>query len=95
MITQKEIHNLAVSKGWYEGETRTVPELLCLIHSEVSEALEAYRDYDDNLMAEEMADVAIRLMDMAEYLGIDLQSEIERKHKINMSREHRHGGKRA
>lgn len=46
-------HSLAVSKGWYQGQTWddgevkshaiNVPEKLALIHSEVSEALEAYR----------------------------------------------------
>lgn len=91
---QKEIHELAISKGWYKSEIG-VPELLCLIHSEVSEALEAYRDFDDTLMAEELADVAIRLMDMAEYLDVDLQAEILRKHEKNRGRPWRHGGKRA
>ncbi len=38
----KEIHENAKSKGFYEGEKNTA-ELLCLIHSEVSEALEADR----------------------------------------------------
>lgn len=46
-------HDLAKSKGWYEGQlwpdglanvsAINVPEKLALIHSEVSEALEAYR----------------------------------------------------
>lgn len=33
----------AVDHGWWEGE-RTFPEIVALIHSEVSEALEEYRD---------------------------------------------------
>lgn len=38
----KQIHENAKSKGFYNGEKNT-GELLCLIHSEVSEALEADR----------------------------------------------------
>ena len=40
---QARIHETAVSKGWWDEE-RNTGEILCLIHSEVSEALEAYRD---------------------------------------------------
>jgi len=39
----KNIHALAVSKGWWE-EDRTLPEILMLCVSELSEALEEYRD---------------------------------------------------
>jgi hypothetical protein len=81
---QKETHSNAVLHGWYDGQPRGIPELLCLIHSEVSEALEAHRDRKPELFAEELADVAIRLLDMAEYLSIDLESEIAKKHETNI-----------
>ena len=89
-----EVHALAIEKGWYDGDEREVPELLCLIHSEVSEALEAYREGHDECVAEELADVAIRLLDMCKYLGIDLERAMEKKHEINKRRIYRHGGKR-
>lgn len=38
-----EVHKNAVEHGWWEGK-RTFPEIVALIHSEVSEALEEYRD---------------------------------------------------
>ena len=38
-----EVHKNAVDHGWWEGE-RTFPEIVALIHSEVSEALEEYRN---------------------------------------------------
>ena len=39
----QEAHQNAVSKGWWE-EDRSLPELICLMHSELSEALEDYRN---------------------------------------------------
>lgn len=90
---QAAVHENAVNHGWWD-EDRKTPELLCLIHSEVSEALEAYRKGDDDNLGEELADVAIRLMDMCEAFNIDLEAEIMKKHDYNKSRPYRHGGKR-
>ncbi len=59
----------------------------CLLEGELSEAFEAYIKKHDNL-GEELADTAIYLLGLAQILGIDLQSEIERKMKINESREY-------
>lgn len=43
IAVQKEIFDTAEQSGWHERD-RELPEALALIHSEVSEALEAYRD---------------------------------------------------
>lgn len=41
-----ECHAIAVSKGWYE-QSRTIPELLMLVVSELAEGIEQVRDgYD-------------------------------------------------
>jgi len=90
---QEAVHANAVRHGWYE-ENRQVPELLCLIHSEVSEALEAYRHREDAGFREELADVAIRLLDACEYWRVDLEEEMRKKHDKNIKRSYRHGGKR-
>lgn len=88
----KEIHENAVKHGWWEKQ-RPIPALLCLIHSEVSEALEAYRKNDNDNLAEELADIVIRVFDMAEGLGINIQDAVIKKHLINIDRPFRHGGK--
>jgi NTP pyrophosphatase (non-canonical NTP hydrolase) len=40
---QKAVHELAKQKGWYD-EPRTTGECIALMHSELSEALESYRN---------------------------------------------------
>lgn len=97
LVTPKTVHQCAVDKGWWD-DLRPIPELLCLLHSEISEALEAYRNNIPNNakhgLAEELADLVIRVWDMSEALDIDIVSEINKKHLENLSRPHRHGGKR-
>lgn len=39
----KEVHENAVNHGWWE-KPPSLPEALCLIHAELSEALEEYRN---------------------------------------------------
>ena len=88
IVTPKEVHDLAIKKGWYDNSSkREVPELLCLIHSEISEALEGYRhniSYNEKgSLPEELADAVIRIWDMCEYLNIDIASEVNKKHEFN------------
>lgn len=110
-VTLKELvesaHMNSVMKGWYDGEDakRNIPEMLALIHSEVSEALE---DYRTGTMLEdvtvhgkpigfpsELADVVIRIGDLCGYLGIDLEAAVTDKMAYNATRPYRHGGKKA
>lgn len=41
----------------------------------------------------ELADAVIRILDLAEFLNIDLEQLIERKHAFNKTRSYRHGNK--
>ena len=99
----EDSHNLSVSKGWHQTE-RLLPELLCLIHSEVSEALEEYRkgkgideiyyiDGKPEGIPIELADVIMRITDLCGLHNIDLEEAISIKIKYNKTRPHRHGKK--
>lgn len=126
-----KIHDANRAKGFYASD-RNIGELLALIHSEVSEALEAHRssnfysakagsperywyidgmadkDYgisfnDDkvfkqqfeklvkNTFEDELADIMIRVMDLAAYTGVNLESHIKAKMRYNKLRPHKHG----
>lgn len=85
-------------KWWVDIETgkplkRNNGELIALIHSELSEALEADRKnlYDDKLphrwgVEVELADAVIRIFDMAGGLGLDLGGAIVEKLLYNAER---------
>jgi hypothetical protein len=64
---------------------------LALIHGEVSEALEVLRKDDHLNFAEELADVVIRVADLAGGSGVDLEGEITRKMAKNKARPKLHG----
>lgn len=102
------IHQGNVKAGWWTnletGETltskqgespkRNIPEMLCLIHSEVSEAMEGFRKnlMDDKLphrpmLEVELADAVIRILDMCGGLGLDLEGAIFEKLSYNSTRE--------
>lgn len=106
---QKLIWHTAEKKGWHPVSSVNVPEKLALIHAEVSEALEDYRmsTTDDELVhprwtgdkpdgfAVELADIVIRVFDLAEMLGIDIENIMQLKMAYNDTRSYRHGDKRA
>lgn len=92
-------HGLAVESGWWhdpksgEKVERNKGEMLCLIHSEISEAMEGARKnlMDDHLpnrkMEEvELADALIRIFDYAGAHGFDLGGAVVEKLQYNQTR---------
>ncbi|MBU9711089.1 MazG nucleotide pyrophosphohydrolase domain-containing protein [Evansella tamaricis] len=88
----KEAHEIAISKGWYDEPIETGTKI-ALIHSEVSEALEADRKGDKENFVEELADVCIRVFDLCGSQDIDLEKAILTKMEKNRGRSYKHGGK--
>lgn len=85
-----ESHSNSVEHGfWEDAEQQNIPTKLALIHSEVSEVLEDYRHGND--LAEELADVFIRLGDLCGWLDIDIESAIIDKQIKNRDRPYKHG----
>lgn len=88
----QEIASINIANGWFD-KNRGFGEDIALLHSEVSEAYEGYRNGDDENVREELADVFIRLMDTCTRYSVDLEVEVDKKLAKNKKRGYRHGGK--
>lgn len=97
-------HENSKAKGFWEMgvENRNRGELICLMHSELSELLEAIRKKDAQpsehcpeitAEAEELADVLIRVGDYAHAFGVDLERAVRAKTAFNSTRPYKHSKK--
>lgn len=92
-------HSASSSAGWWKERWPSendliVPTKLCLIHSEISEAMEADRRnaMDEKLPTRkgievELADAVIRIFDLAGYLKLDLGGAVVEKMAFNAKRD--------
>jgi len=96
LLTQT-CHNAARNAGWWPDEAKNNPmcfsQKLCLIHSEISEAMEGDRKNlpDDKLPHREMrevelADALIRIYDTAGAFNLDVAGALVEKMEYNASR---------
>lgn len=100
-----ECYEIAKSKGWYDSDQDILPTKLCLVHSEISEALEEIRNGhapNEIYVGEkgkpegavvELVDALIRIFDIAKKWDMDLDKAYQMKTEYNKSRPYRHGKK--
>lgn len=81
---QKEIFQNKINKGF---NTTDVNKEFCYLYGEVAEAFDAYRNKKDDLN-EELADIAIFTMGIAEMLNINLEEAIKNKVEKNNKRKY-------
>lgn len=97
----KMAHRNARDKGFWPTlyQQANILEKLCLVHSEISEACEAVRNRIPNHIVvhgkpegigPELADAILRILDIAEFLDLDMERIIEEKHAYNLTRPYKH-----
>lgn len=86
----KLCHKIAKEKGFWD-EKRNLGEMLMLIVTELSEAMEAHRLQDKENFNEEIADTFIRLFDLCGGLKINIEKEVKKKMLKNKKRPYKHG----
>lgn len=86
MLDMKKIQEeILENKKRHGFNTTDINEEFCRLYGEVGEAYDAFYKGTDNF-AEELADVAIFLMGIAEIQGINLETEIIQKVEKNKTR---------
>lgn len=81
---QKEILE---NKRRHKFNTTNIEQEFCYLYGEVAEAYDAYYKEKDTF-PEELADIAIYLLGIAEIKGIDLGEEIQKKVEKNRGRQY-------
>jgi len=82
---------MADAKG-FSADPARVWEMLALIHSEVSEATDAYKKGQPlDKVGEELIDAIIRILHLLSALNLDAEELFEHKMQVNWSRPYKYG----
>jgi len=81
---QKRVYQNKIAKGF---NVTDIYKEFCYTYGELTEACESYMKKKDDV-GEELADVTLYLMSLAEILGIDLENEILSKMEKNEKRQY-------
>jgi NTP pyrophosphatase (non-canonical NTP hydrolase) len=91
-LTQ-EMHHFVKSQGWYDPDSprpQTARNLAISLNLEAGEVLELFQwdegPIDQQALADELADVALYLLQLASISGIDLEQAILKKLHRNLER---------
>ena len=103
-VVSRYASDVSESRGWYipKDDPEKLGNKIALMHSELTEALEALRNGDqrsDHIpvftgMEEEFADTIIRIMHFAERMNLRVAEAILAKIEFNATRPYKHGGKK-
>ena len=87
------MHHFVDSRGWYQPDSprpQTLRNLAISLNLEAGEVLEHFQWNDDlqdpQGFADELADVALYLLQLASLSGVDLEKAVMHKLEINYSR---------
>ena len=90
-VKMREVRALADGKG-FSSRPERIWEMLTLIHSEVSEAADAYKKGEVmDQVGEELIDAIIRILHLLSALDLDAEELFKHKMAANWARPHKYG----
>lgn len=90
-IKMRQVREMADAKGFSSDPAR-IWEMLALIHSEISEATDAYKKGQPlDKVGEELIDAVIRILHLLSALNLNAEELFEHKMEVNWSRPYKYG----
>ena len=90
-VKMAQVRALTDAKG-FSSEPERIWEMLALIHTEVSEATDAYKKGEAlDQVGEELIDAIIRILHLLSALGLDAEQLFEQKMAVNWQRPTKYG----